>query len=317
MKKEDFNIIDEKTFNKIQKEIDRERKSLEKEKQKLEANLEKESANPSKISFLQGKKDNKIEQINSDLNELSEKLAELDRRQDNLNQSRRENTKKILKLVGLVFAGLALLVAVMAIVGNTASKREAENTTITESTTIITETTTITTTELTTIDELENVELTPKNDAWSVEVGEADDYISYRIYPSLLEDEMDEYNFSASVENPEILKAEVEYTDGYDLHVVLTGLQPGKTTVTITGKDNKVTCKPLDVTVREQETEVTTKEDRLVEQEYVLNTSTMKIHYPGCSAISKMSSKNKKEVVGTLEEFEAQGYTPCGQCNPH
>ena len=49
---------------------------------------------------------------------------------------------------------------------------------------------------------------------------------------------------------------------------------------------------------------------------YVLNTNTKKFHYPECSSVSAMSSKNRKDVTISREEIIAQGYVPCKRCNP-
>jgi hypothetical protein len=50
--------------------------------------------------------------------------------------------------------------------------------------------------------------------------------------------------------------------------------------------------------------------------DYILNTNTKKFHYPGCSSVSDMKEKNKKEYSGSREDLIAQGYEPCGRCNP-
>lgn len=52
------------------------------------------------------------------------------------------------------------------------------------------------------------------------------------------------------------------------------------------------------------------------QMEYVLNTSSHKFHYPDCSSVSQMSDANRQDFVGTREEVIAQGYEPCGNCNP-
>ena len=49
---------------------------------------------------------------------------------------------------------------------------------------------------------------------------------------------------------------------------------------------------------------------------YVLNTNTKKFHYPECRSVEQMSEKNKREFTGTRDEAIAQGYDPCGNCNP-
>lgn len=52
------------------------------------------------------------------------------------------------------------------------------------------------------------------------------------------------------------------------------------------------------------------------EQSYVLNTNSMKFHYPSCSSAQKISRKNRKDYTGSREDLIAQGYDPCGSCHP-
>ncbi|MBQ9984270.1 MAG: MBL fold metallo-hydrolase [Lachnospiraceae bacterium] len=52
------------------------------------------------------------------------------------------------------------------------------------------------------------------------------------------------------------------------------------------------------------------------EWRYVLNTRSMKIHYPHCSSVDNMSEKNKGYSNLSKEELMAQGYEPCGNCKP-
>lgn len=49
---------------------------------------------------------------------------------------------------------------------------------------------------------------------------------------------------------------------------------------------------------------------------YVLNTGSKKIHYPECQAVSKMSATHYQETIKSRDELIADGYTPCGICNP-
>ena len=51
-------------------------------------------------------------------------------------------------------------------------------------------------------------------------------------------------------------------------------------------------------------------------RDYVLNTSSKKFHRPDCPSVDSMSEKNQQEYHGTQEELIAQGYEPCGSCNP-
>jgi DNA-entry nuclease len=47
---------------------------------------------------------------------------------------------------------------------------------------------------------------------------------------------------------------------------------------------------------------------------YVLNTSSMKIHLPSCDSLETMADHNRQESSLSLQELEAQGYTPCRNC---
>ncbi len=49
---------------------------------------------------------------------------------------------------------------------------------------------------------------------------------------------------------------------------------------------------------------------------YILNTNTHKFHYPSCSSVGQMKDSNKQEFTGNRDDLIAQGYSPCGRCNP-
>lgn len=49
---------------------------------------------------------------------------------------------------------------------------------------------------------------------------------------------------------------------------------------------------------------------------YILNTSSKKFHLPGCSSAEKIKEENRKESNATRYELMAEGYAPCGKCNP-
>lgn len=49
---------------------------------------------------------------------------------------------------------------------------------------------------------------------------------------------------------------------------------------------------------------------------YVLNTSSMKIHKPNCGSVETIKEGNREYTNLTREELIAQGYEPCGRCNP-
>lgn len=49
---------------------------------------------------------------------------------------------------------------------------------------------------------------------------------------------------------------------------------------------------------------------------YVLNTNTMRLHYPYCSSVNSMSGRNRQDFTGTREEALSLGYQSCRLCNP-
>ena len=49
---------------------------------------------------------------------------------------------------------------------------------------------------------------------------------------------------------------------------------------------------------------------------YVLNTRSMKFHYPDCASVRKMSPSNRSEFTGSRDEVIRMGYSPCGNCHP-
>lgn len=49
---------------------------------------------------------------------------------------------------------------------------------------------------------------------------------------------------------------------------------------------------------------------------YVLNTRSKKFHDPDCPSVAKMSDKNRSDVVESRDDLVAQGFEPCGNCNP-
>ena len=54
--------------------------------------------------------------------------------------------------------------------------------------------------------------------------------------------------------------------------------------------------------------------DAQVERDFVLNTSSHKVHDPDCPGVSDIAPSNRESFEGTLAEAESMGYEPCGQC---
>lgn len=59
-------------------------------------------------------------------------------------------------------------------------------------------------------------------------------------------------------------------------------------------------------------------EDKEVAEEttYIVNTNTGKFHYPDCSSVRDMASRNVMETKETRDALVQEGYSPCGRCNP-
>lgn len=52
------------------------------------------------------------------------------------------------------------------------------------------------------------------------------------------------------------------------------------------------------------------------ERNYILNTNSHKFHYPSCKGAADISAHNRKEVKARRNDLIAQGYEPCGICEP-
>ncbi len=52
------------------------------------------------------------------------------------------------------------------------------------------------------------------------------------------------------------------------------------------------------------------------EQQYILNTSSKKIHLPSCGSVRSVKEANKREVYESKESLLEQGYEVCKSCNP-
>lgn len=106
--------------------------------------------------------------------------------------------------------------------------------------------------------------------------------------------------------------------DERNIDVYRTDIQ-GTIVFTANGKDISVNVKPSEyippvVTTTEQQTqtEIVTQGGGTT---YVLNTNSMKIHYPDCSSVDDMKEENKA-FTNDYEAAIAQGYKSCGRCKP-
>ncbi len=51
-------------------------------------------------------------------------------------------------------------------------------------------------------------------------------------------------------------------------------------------------------------------------EEFVLNTSSKKMHRPDCPSVSKIAGHNYGTFKGDRQKLIDRGFTPCGSCNP-
>ena len=51
-------------------------------------------------------------------------------------------------------------------------------------------------------------------------------------------------------------------------------------------------------------------------EDYVLNKSSKKFHYPTCTGVKDMKEKNRWDYHGTRQSVIDLGYQPCKICNP-
>ena len=68
--------------------------------------------------------------------------------------------------------------------------------------------------------------------------------------------------------------------------------------------------------VGEKLQEVEQQEKETQAYTYVCNTNTKKFHYPDCKSVNQMKEENRLFTSLSREELLAEGYEPCGNCNP-
>lgn len=65
-----------------------------------------------------------------------------------------------------------------------------------------------------------------------------------------------------------------------------------------------------------EDEETSTAQKIIYETSYILNTNTMKFHYPDCKSASRIKDKNKDSFEGSRNVLIEAGYSPCGNCHP-
>ncbi len=114
--------------------------------------------------------------------------------------------------------------------------------------------------------------------------------------------------------------------EGICFNVYVYNVQPGVTINYATGASSLVNSgneganKPVTDTDTNKETVKETEKETQAQtptgSHYVLNTSTMKFHYSDCGSAKQIAEKNRAESTLSRDELIAQGYKPCGNCDP-
>lgn len=95
-----------------------------------------------------------------------------------------------------------------------------------------------------------------------------------------------------------------------------------KATTTTTTTTTEATTTAAETTTAATEPPAPAQEETPAEQPaanvftYVINTGSGIFHYPSCSSAKRISDANRSEYTGTRDDLIAQGYSPCGNCDP-
>lgn len=108
--------------------------------------------------------------------------------------------------------------------------------------------------------------------------------------------------------------------DGIEFNVYCYNVQPGininyadGSSSSTNGASTNETQKP---TVQPDDKTENNNDNSHGSSTYVLNTNTKKFHYPSCGSAKKIATKNYAESNESRDSLIAQGYSPCGNCDP-
>lgn len=111
-------------------------------------------------------------------------------------------------------------------------------------------------------------------------------------------------------------ETEVLAADGTAEATQETAVETEATAEPVTEAATEPSVVPETEAAAETTTEPATEPSEGNGQDYVLNTNTMKFHYPSCSSADKIKEKNKAYFHGTRDELIEKGFDPCGRCHP-
>ena len=127
-------------------------------------------------------------------------------------------------------------------------------------------------------------------------IKETNNHVLYRVTPIFVGNEL--------VARGVLMEAWSVEDDGEGIcfNVFVYNVQPGVEINYATGKS------------QEAENTPSVPEDN--KTNYIANKNSKKFHIPTCTWVSKMSESNKEYHTSTHDEMIANGYSPCGTCNP-
>lgn len=107
--------------------------------------------------------------------------------------------------------------------------------------------------------------------------------------------------------------------DGIEFNVYCYNVQPGinidyadGSSSSQNGSNNTTSSSKPTTSVEEN----TNTNENTGSTKYVLNTNSKKFHYPTCGSAGRISAKNYAESNESRDSLIAQGYSPCGNCDP-
>lgn len=124
-------------------------------------------------------------------------------------------------------------------------------------------------------------------------IKETGNRVLYRVTPEYTDSDLVAYAVRMEAKSIE------DNGEGICFHVLVYNVQPGVTIDYRTG-ESKV------------DEEYFSKDA----ENFVLNTNSKRFHKPSCSDANSMKPENRQETFTARELLIAQGYKPCGSCNP-
>lgn len=146
-------------------------------------------------------------------------------------------------------------------------------------------------------------------------VNETDNHVMYRVTPV--------YKGKELVARGVIMEAESveDNGEGLSFNVFVFNVQPG-VEIDYSNGENCLADDSDKLISQYYETEIDTHHNTasqpidVSKYDYILNTNSMKFHYPDCGSVSDMSEHNKQGYNGSRDSLIKRGYDPCGSCRP-